>query len=405
MIAHSHEEVIAALRDRIAADPRALTDPAIKEWCGKRWRNLFVTAAAADPEAVKAASERIGLPGTDLSVRTGRDQRPERQRIAERFLKYPMEEDWAEDLPPSAVEPGDTTLVFCPGLINSMLPLRGFQKVFPGLAERGWRVLAADAHPMRSCEANVADLVAAVERGEGYGPSYERIGPAEAEPPGDVILVGYSKGTPDALAMLVARPDLAPKVKGLFCWCGAVGGSYLADDIYDAIKGLTIPLGSLSEPLAAAIKAVFPLVSLDGISERLDEYDVKGAIHDLTTAERSRFLANHAKTIDALDVPIFNLTAATTALEVPYFQVQGYLSIRNHEEGGDPDNDMQLTQAQAALTTPMATDLAVLRAHHWDVTYDPFPMHTRFGSANLDHRFPREAALTASLQLTTELGL
>lgn len=71
----------------------------------------------------------------------------------------------------------------------------------------------------------------------------------------------------------------------------------------------------------------------------------------------------------------------------------------------DPDNDMQVTQDQARMQTPMATDLGVLRAHHWDISYDPFPVHTRLGSPNLDHRFPRQAAITAIFQFTAELGL
>jgi hypothetical protein len=394
----------ADILERVAADPRAFAEPEVKEWCARRWRQLFVAAAAADPAAVSAASERIGIPGTDLSVRTRRDKREARHRIAERFLKNPEESDWSEDAPPPP-EPGNApTLIICPGLINTMLPVRAFAAALPALAARGWRVLAADAHPMRSCSANVADLVAAVERGEGYGPDYQRVGPGDGEPPGEVILVGYSKGTVDALTMLFERPDLVPKVKALFGWGGAVGGSYLADDIYDGIKDVNVPLGAISDPLRAVLRALFPLIRLEGVTERLDEYDVKGALRDLTTTERARFTAEHAEEIDALDVPIFNITAATTALEVPYFQMQGYLQIRNHPEG-DPDNDMQLTQAQARMTTPMATDLAVLRAHHWDISYDAFPIHLRMGSANLDHRFPREAALTAILELGSELGL
>ena len=393
---------LAAVRARDGGDRRGFAEPEVTDWCARRWRQLFVAAAAADPAAVSAASERIGIPGTDLSVRTRRDRREAKHRIAERFLKHPQESDWGEEAP-APPEPGTApTLVLCPGLINTMLPVRAFAAAFLALAARGWKVLAADAHPMRSCTANVADLAAAVERGEGYGHDYTRIGPGEGEPPGDVVLVGYSKGTADALTMLVERPDLADRVKALFCWGGAVGGSYLADDIYDAIKDTNVPLGRLSEPLKTAIRALFPLVRLDGISERLDEYDVKGAIRDLTTTERARFLAEHAEAIDALDVPIFNITAATTALDVPYFQVQGYLQIRNHPEG-DPDNDMQLTQAQARMTTPMATDLAVLRAHHWDISYDAFPIHLRMGSANLEHRFPRTAGLTAILELSAEL--
>ena len=203
--------------------------------------------------------------------------------------------------------------------------------------------------------------------------------------------------------MLARRPDLAQRVKALYCWGGAVGGSYLADSMYDAVKDLDVPLGGLADPLTAFLKTVFPLIRMERAVERLDEYDVKTALRDLTTAERERFLAEHAQTIDSLDVPIFNITAATSALEVPYFQAQGYLDIRR--AGDDPDNDMQLTQAQARMTTAMATDLAVLRAHHWDISYDAFPIHTRLGSANLDHRFPREAALTAIFRLTAELGL
>jgi hypothetical protein len=146
---------------------------------------------------------------------------------------------------------------------------------------------------------------------------------------------------------------------------------------------------------------VFPVVRLEGISERLDEYDVKGGIRDLTTTERERFLAEHADAIDALDIPIFNVVASCGALEVPYFQVQGALEI-NRRAG---ENDMQVSLDQARMTTPMATDLAVLHAHHWDISYGPFPVHLRLGSPNLDHPFPREAAVTAVFLLLAELGL
>ena len=138
----------------------------------RRWRQLFTAAAAADPAAVSAASERIGIPGTDLSVRTRRDRREARHRIAERFLKHPRSPTGRRTRRPPPEPGGAPTLVFCPGLINTMLPVRAFAAAFPALAAAGWKVLAADAHPMRSCAANVADLVAAVERGEGYGPDY-----------------------------------------------------------------------------------------------------------------------------------------------------------------------------------------------------------------------------------------
>jgi hypothetical protein len=398
-------ELIAGLRDLIAADRRTFVDPWVKEWCARRWRNLFISAVIEDPKAVRVASQRLGIPGTDISVRTRLDRRRARQRIAERFLKRMPKGEWELDLPrPQIGEALEAMLVFCPGLIGSMLPLRGFQRALPAVAAKhGWRMLCAEAHPMRSCEANVVDLAGAIERGEGLDHDCIPIAPEKAEPPGDVFLLGYSKGAPDALTLLVRRPELAPRIKAMYCWGGAVGGSHLADGVYELIRDLNVPAGTLGGAIRAVLRGLFPVIRLDAAAERLDEFDVKAAIRDLTTAERKRFLDEHAEAIEALDMPIFSITGATSALEVPYFQVQGYLDIRRHS--GDADNDMQVTQEQARWPGPMGVHLATLHAHHWDMSYDAFPRATRLGSANLDHPFPREAALTAIFQLTAELGL
>lgn len=396
-----YEELIDGLREVVRADRRTLTDPAVKDWCGVRWRNLFISSAAADEVAVSKASSRLALPGTDLSVKTGRDKRPDRQRVAERFLRDPGEE-WGLDLPDPRPGGGEATFVICPGLINSMLPWRAFQAALPRLEEDlGVRVICADAHPMRSCAANVEDLVAAIEDGRGLDANCRPIPADEAEPPGDVYLIGYSKGSADALTLMVERPDLAPKIRGLYTWAGAVGGSFLADDMYERIKDLEFPAGRLGEGIKTVMKTLFPLINLDGVTERLDEYDVKGAVRDLTTTERGRFMAEHGEQIDSLGIPIFSITGATTALEVPIFQVQGYMAIAKT----DPDNDMQVTQEQARYDLPMGTHLATLNAHHWDMSYDPFPMQNRMGSPNLDHPFPRYSALVAIHQLSSELGL
>jgi hypothetical protein len=252
---------------------------------------------------------------------------------------------------------------------------------------------------MRSCEANVADLAETLEHGRGLDAAGEPIPPRKARPPKDVVLVGYSKGTPDALALLVERPDLAPRVKAIVTWGGAVGGSYLADNVYDQVKDVAI--GRAGDAVRLAIKAIFPLLDLDRISEGIDDYDVKGAVRDLTTTERERFLKRNARKIDRLGVPIFQLTAAAGALEVPYYQAQGSLEI---ERRAGP-NDMQLSLGQARIDVPLATDLATVHAHHWDISYDPFPRRFRIGVANLDHRFPRKAALAATVSLLAELGL
>ncbi len=398
-----HAALIDGLRERIAADRRTLADPWVKDWCGRRWRSLFVAEAARDSDAVSVASTRVSIPGTDLSVRRGKDQRTERRRIAERFLHDPSDEDWEEStLPARHSGISEATLVFCPGLIGSMLPARAFKQPFATVAaEHGWRIVCAEAHPMRGCEENVDDLVAAIDRGEGLDHDCMPIQAGEASPPADVFLLCYSKGAADALTLLAHRRELASRIKAVYSWGGAIGGSYLADDIYAALERVNIPLGSVSEPLKALLRTVFPVVNLDDASVRLDEFDIKAAIRDLTTGAREQFLHEHADAIDALDVPFFSISGATSPLEVPYFQAQGAMELGRH----DPHNDMQLTQEQARLAIPMSTHLATLRAHHWDMSYDPFPIRARLGSANLDHPFPRRAALTAIFDLTAELGL
>ena len=64
----------------------------------------------------------------------------------------------------------NTTFVFAPGLITGLLPSLGFQSVWPRLVERfGIKVLAVDAHPMRSGEANTADVLNTLEQGHRHG--------------------------------------------------------------------------------------------------------------------------------------------------------------------------------------------------------------------------------------------
>ena len=397
----SWDELIAGLRERAREDRRVLTDRWVKRWCGRRFRDIFLAEAVKDAGALAVASRRLSLPGTDISVRTGRDSRSDRERIARRFL-HRDQDDWKLDLPPARPQPLDTTLVFCPGLVSTMVPVLAFGKAFPAIEEKhGWRILRARAHPMRSSEANMADLLETIERGLGLDAAGMPIAGRRAEPPGDVFLLGYSKGTPDALTLLVHHPELAARTRALVCWGGAVGGSHLADGVYDAIKDVEIPLGRAAGPVKTLVKGLLPIARLDAIGERLHEFDVKGAVRDLTTWRRAEFNREHAAEIDALEVPIFNVSAVAGPLEVPYFQMQGSIDIARE----DGDNDMQVSVPQSRVKAPLATSLAVLHAHHWDISYDPFPPRFRLGAANLDHPFPREAAITALFLLLAELGV
>lgn len=387
--------IIAKVRDLVAEDSAVFTHEFVKNWCAMRWRNLFLNEAVSDVQALKK-SDRSKLVGR-------RDKRPAKQKIAEQFLKGDEMREWSIDMPSfeKPEQPLTTTLVFSPGLLNGMLPVRAFQTAFPKIEEElNIRVLRADNHPMRGCKENIEDLVAAIEQGAGLRANTEEISEEEREAPGDVFLIGYSKGAPDIYEMLAARPDLKDRIRCIFNWGGAVGGSYLANDIYRSIENLDIP--KVEGALARFLSLISPAINMqNGTFRRIEEYNIKEAVYDLTTHAREAFFKEHSASINAMGLPIFNITGATTAMEVPYFQMQGVMELNRY----DANNDMQLTQSQAKFKVPMATDLAMLRAHHWDMSYDAFPKLMRFGSPNLDHPFPKEAGMKAMIMLAIELGL
>lgn len=386
---------INEVRSLVQQDASTFTHPYIKRWCGRRWRNLFLEEAQADDVALKKA---------DKSKLLGRkDKRSAKQKIAERFLRGDELREWSLELPgfEKPGEPLKTTLLFSPGLINGMLPVRAFQSAFPKIEqELGLKIIRADNHPMRGCKENVSDLLAAIEKGAGLAANTQEIPLAEQKAPGDLMVIGYSKGSPDFYHMLVERPDLKERIRCIFNWGGAVGGSYLANDIYASVKDMDIP--KVEKAMVKVLSVISPAIDVkSGTFRRMEEYNIKQALHDLTTHAREDFFNEHRQFLESLRIPVFNITGSTTVTDVPYFSMQGVMEVNRY----DSNNDMQLTQAQAKLPVPMATDLAMLRAHHWDMSYDAFPKLMRFGSPNLDHPFPKEAAVKAMIMLSVELGL
>lgn len=389
-----YAQAIAALRTAVQQDRRVLADPAIKPWLGRRWRNLFLQAATADRRAVRVAHGLRGLVGK---------RRPVMQQLGERFLLQATAADWDSHLPPAQLPAGPRpTLVFCPGFLNGLLPVHAFEPELRDLQDAGWPVLCADAHPVRGCEANVSDLLAAVREGRGFLPVPGQGADVElvsGPPPGDMVLMGYSKGSPDILCLLAAHPELRSQVKAVFTWAGAIGGSFTANKIHELIRGL--PLDAVTQHLHDFLSLLLPGITRKGTLRRLDEYAISEAVASLTTHEREAFLQRHGAALDALAIPFFNVTGATSLFEVPTFQMADYLALAKV----DPDNDMQVTQQQSRLDLPMASHLATLHGHHWDIAYPPFPRKLRLTTPNLDHPFPRHAGLLANLQLTVELGL
>ncbi|UCE64246.1 MAG: hypothetical protein JSU59_03640, partial [Nitrospirota bacterium] len=67
----------------------------------------------------------------------------------------------------------------------------------------------------------------------------------DAPPSERVVLVGYSKGTTDALEAAVNHPEVAQRVSAIVSFAGVVGGSPLADSLpgfqESLIKNMHIP--------------------------------------------------------------------------------------------------------------------------------------------------------------------
>ena len=396
--AGEHLAVIAGVRELIAADPSAMTDPWVKGWIGRRWRDLFLQEAVKDKDAVEFASKPSLLAAVPLPSMLKKNN--PRRAIAERFLKDCPASEWQAELPEAQYDSiTNTTLMLCGGLLTGLMfpgahafPLEADQLY----KDRGWRTIRADVHPMRSCEANEADIEAAF-RGEGLDATMAPI--TDPQPPDNVFMLGYSKGTPDILSFLVNHPDYHDRIKGVYSWAGAVGGSYTADGVYSQIKDL--PTEGSYEYVSKLLSVISPAMLNQVGVRRLDEYDVKGAMNDLRTEVREAFNKKHAEYLDSLGIPIFAVTAATTPLEVPNIQFMDAVRLSEY----DANNDMQLTQKQSLLPIGMNTHVAMAHAHHWDVAYAAFPLAMRAMSPNLENRWPRYAALVASWELLAELGL
>ena len=382
---------MAAIRHQVAANRRAFTTPEVKAWCARRWQFLFLNEAVKDPVALDYATRRYW------------DRRSPRQRIAEHYLlgEGRAEATWRDEQPePTIARIEKTTLVACPGLLNGLLPVRDFQTQLPRIQQRfAMRVLRADAHPARSCEANVADLLRALNEGKGLDADGGEIPDLAAAPPGDVFLIGYSKGAADILTLLVRNPSIRSRIRCVFSWAGAIGGSEIADKSAADFKRSRLQQEALT--IATDAKVFLPAGLKLGklVIRRMREFDTAGAVRDLTTKVRQSFLADHKAFLDGLDLPIFHFSGATRLAEVPRSQRAGFRALATI----DPLNDMQVTSANASLPIPMATELGMLRGHHWDLAYPSF--RKRRWLNNTYHPFPKEAALASIVILAAELGL
>lgn len=377
-----------ALRRAIRADRRVLSLPEVKAWCRHRWQYLFLEEAIRDQAALSLATRRG-------------DSRPERQRIAEYFL-VDADQSWRDAQPaPWNGSIRNVTIVFCPGMLNGMLPVRAFRDQLPELQQRfSMRTLRADSNPLGSCQSNTTDLLQAIDHGRGLDAGGVATSESGLEPPGDIMLIGYSKGGPDILTLLGSEPRLARRIRCAFFWSSPLLGTPAADDAVRLLENYGVNSGSASRVCAIAKKLVpgFLRKWLPGL-RHADEFQSFACTQDLTTSIREGFMRDNQAALSALAIPMFSVAAATNRAEVPLIQRKSFIDLCQH----DKHNDMQVVASRAHLPLALSTDLPTVRGHHWDIAYPAF-IKRRWWN-NMRHDFPKMAALTAMVQFSAELGL
>ena len=251
-------------------------DPWIKGWVGRRWRDLFMQEAVKDGDAVEYASKPpllapVPLPGSSRTQSAPRHRRTLPQGC-------PASE-WQAEMPAAQYKSIDnTTLILCGGLPRACCTPRRTLSGGGRAALSGARL----AHPAgRRASHAVVRGQRSRYRGGLPRPRAQRTDEAHrrAEPTGQGVHAGYSKGTPDILSFLLHHPEYRDQIKGVFTWGGAVGGSYTADGVYDQIKNL--PTEGSFEYISTLLAVITGTMLSKAGLRRLDEYDIRGAMNDL----------------------------------------------------------------------------------------------------------------------------
>jgi hypothetical protein len=107
-----------------------------------------------------------------------------------------------------------------------------FPADFAKLSGLGYQIRLVNVDGRSSSTRNAGQIADAVRD--------EQVGPGEK-----LVLMGYSKGTPDILEFLVRNPELATRVDAVVSFSGAVNGSPLGDayaGLYDMVAGIDLKM-------------------------------------------------------------------------------------------------------------------------------------------------------------------
>lgn len=246
------------------------------------------------------------------------------------------------------------TLVFVPGIFGECVQqhVTPFSDSHDALRARGHTVEYVPLSGRSGSAANARALRDALQK--------------IASSSGPVILVTYSKGTPDAMEMLVSYPETAGWVKALLSVAGVVSGTPLADRFTD-----------LYERLAASVP-LSPCPPGDG-----DE------VRSLSRTVRLRWLAENTlpRSVAYYSVVSFGSAAQISAPLRPFNRTLNHV---------DPRNDGQVVASDAII--PGSTLLAYVAADHWAVTLPFNSSRSPIRSFVDQNSFPRRVLIESLIE-------
>ena len=186
-----------------------------------------------------------------------------------------------------------------------------------------------------------------------------------------IILIGYSKGTTDALEAVVNHPEVAERVSAIISFAGVVGGSPLADSLpgfqESLVKNMHIP----SCPEGDA-----------------------GMVESLSRRTRQAWLAKHTL---PTTVQYFSLAAFAEREQISSMIQGAYDKLATI----DPRNDSQVIFYDALI--PASTLLGYVNADHWAIAMPISRDMPLVADAFIDRNaFPREVLLEAIVRFVEE---
>ena len=186
-----------------------------------------------------------------------------------------------------------------------------------------------------------------------------------------LVLIGYSKGTPDLMEAIVGYPEIRPRIAALVSIAGAVGGS---------------PLANNAEQYQAEWLQHFPGAACDPGDG--------GGVDSLRSGTRKAWLAAHPM---PPEVPTYSVVTLPQPERISSI-LQGSADKLNRIDGR---NDSQVLFYDQVI--PGSSLLGYVNADHWAIALPIARIHERVGSLFVtQNAYPREALLEAVLRFVEE---